>query len=141
MHGVLVFKPLAEGKFMRRREFIAAFTGAVAWPLGARAQPRPQPVIGFIPPGTPEAAARYVAAFRKSLNEAGYVEDQNVTVEYHWLQGQYDGLAALVADLVRRQVTVIATPGSTKIALAVKTATATIPIVFGVSDDPARLGL
>jgi putative tryptophan/tyrosine transport system substrate-binding protein len=126
---------------VKRREFITIVGGAAAWPLGARAQPLAQPVIGFIHPGSPEAAARYVAAFRKSLNEAGYVEDQNVTVEYHWLEGRYDGLAALAADLVRRRVTLIATPGSAKIALVVKAATATIPIVFGVSEDPVRLGL
>jgi putative ABC transport system substrate-binding protein len=126
---------------VKRREFITIVGGAAAWPLGAHAQPLAQPVIGFIHPGSPQAAARYVAAFRKSLNEAGYVEDQNVTVEYHWLGGQYDGLAALAADLVQRQVTLIATPGSAKIALVVKAATATIPIVFGVSEDPVRLGL
>jgi putative tryptophan/tyrosine transport system substrate-binding protein len=126
---------------MRRREFMAALTGAAAWPLGARAQPPARPVIGFIHPGSAEAATRYVTAFRKSLNEAGYVEGQNIAVEYHWLEGQYDGLAALTADLIQRQVAVIATPGSTRIALAVKAATSTIPIVFGVSDDPVRLGL
>ena len=98
-------------------------------------------MVGFINPRSLEASARNVAAFRKGLNETGYVEGQNVTVEYHYLEGQYDRLPALMADLVRRQVAVIATPGDTPAALAAKAATATIPIVFGVGEDPVRLGL
>jgi putative tryptophan/tyrosine transport system substrate-binding protein len=111
-----------------------------ARPLTARAQQSALPVVVFIRDGSADVNARYVAAFRKGLNETGYVEGQNVTVEYHWLDGQYDRLPLLVADLVRRRVAVIATPGSTLAALAAK-ATTTIPIVFGVGEDPVQLGL
>jgi ABC-type uncharacterized transport system substrate-binding protein len=125
---------------MRRREFIAVL-GAVAWPLAARAQQPAMPVIGFVHGGSADAFAHYVAAFRKGLGETGHVEGQNVTVEYHWLEGQYDRLPALMAELVRRRVGVIATPGNTPGAIAAKAATATIPIVFGVGEDPVRMGL
>jgi putative tryptophan/tyrosine transport system substrate-binding protein len=126
---------------MRRREFIALVGGTTfAWPLTTRAQQPALPVVGFINGGSADTSATRVFAFRKGLNETGYVEGQNVTVEYHWLEGHYDRLPALLADLVRRQVTVIATPSNVP-TLAAKAATATIPIVFGVGEDPVRLGL
>jgi putative ABC transport system substrate-binding protein len=126
---------------MRRRDFIKVIAAsAAAWPIAAHAQQTALPVVAFVRDGSPDANARYVAAFRKGLNESGYVEGQNVTVEYHWLEGQYDRLSALLADLVRRQVAVIATLGNLT-SVAAKAATAVIPIVFAVGDDPVKLGL
>src|SRR5215472_12256661 len=126
---------------IERREFIALVGGTAAvWPLSARAQ-QPTPIVGLINGRSAQDAVRNVAAFRKGLDETGHVEGQNVMVEYHWLQGQFDRLPAVMADLVRRRVDVIATPAFRSGAQAAKAATSTIPIVFGVGDDPVKLGL
>ena len=123
---------------MRRRDFITLLgSAAAAWPLAARAQQQ-QPVLAFV---GGDAMVANVAAFRKGLNEAGYIEGQNVTVEYHWLEGKYDQLPTLMANLVSRRVALIATPDSGPAALAAKAATSTIPIVFSVARDPVQLGL
>ena len=126
---------------IERRKFLATLGGAVAvWPLAARAQ-QPTPIVGLVSGRSANASPRDVAAFHKGLNETGYFEGQNVAIEYRWADGRHDRLSGLATDLVNRRVGVIATPRTTDAALAAKAATTTIPIVFGVPEDPVKLGI
>jgi putative ABC transport system substrate-binding protein len=127
---------------MRRKDFIRLLGSAAAtWPLAARAQQTALPVVAVVNSGSSEAGAPLVAQLHKGLSESGYVEGRNVMVEYHWLEGQYDQLPSITADIVRRRVNVIAPLGSVPAAQAAKAATTTIPIVFYVAEDPVKLGL
>jgi putative tryptophan/tyrosine transport system substrate-binding protein len=125
---------------MRRREFIAGIGSTAAWTFRARAQ-QPLPTVAFVTSRSENTSRYVVDAFRKGLGETGYVEDRNVTVEYHWLDGQFDRLPTLMAEIVRRRIAVIATPSNTLITTTAKAATATIPIVFSVGTDPVKAGL
>jgi putative tryptophan/tyrosine transport system substrate-binding protein len=124
---------------MRRREFIALVAGAGAWPLATRAQQAEVPVVGYLS-ATSAATATYFVGFRDGLKDAGYIEGQNLAIEYRWAEGQYDRLPILAAELVRRPVAVIVAGGIPAV-FAVKAATSTIPVVFNAAGDPVRLGI
>src|SRR5690242_5144651 len=126
---------------MRRREFISLIGGAAAWPFAVRAQQAATPVIGFLNSASPDAFAPYVAGFLQGLRDAGYIDGQNVKVEYRWGYGQYDRLPQLAAELAGQQVAVIVASGGEPSVMAAKAATNSVPIVFGIGGDPVKLGL
>jgi putative tryptophan/tyrosine transport system substrate-binding protein len=126
---------------MRRREFLSLLGGAAAWPFAVRAQQPGLPVIGFLNSASPDAFAPYVAGFLQGLRDAGYIDGQNVKVEYRWGYGQYDRLPQLAAELVGQQVAVIVASGGEPSVMAAKAATNRTPIVFGIGGDPVKLGL
>ena len=126
---------------MKRREFITLIGGAAAWPMVAQAQQPVMPVMGFLHPASPDTYTDRLRAFRQGLKEAGFVEGENVAIEYRWAENQFDRLPALATELVRRPVAVIVTTGGPVPALAAKSASATVPIIFAVPEDPVRLGL
>jgi ABC-type uncharacterized transport system substrate-binding protein len=126
---------------VNRREFITLLGAAAAWPLTARAQQPAIPVIGFLSSATAATFTPYISGFRLGLQDTGYIEGRNVAIEYRWVEGQYDRLLEQAADLARQQVAIIVSSGGAVAALAAKTATTTIPIVFVIGDDPLRYGL
>jgi putative ABC transport system substrate-binding protein len=126
---------------MKRREFIAGLGGAVAWPAVVRAQQPVMPVVGFVHYASADTTARSVASFREGLREVGFLEGQNVAIEYRWAEGQYDRLPDILKELIDQRVAVIVTGGGSSVALAAKNATSAIPIVFVVGVDPVRAGL
>ena len=132
---------LAGSPHMRRRDFITIFGSAAAWPVAARAQQPAMPVIGYLESRSPDGMTDRLRAFRQGLKDTGYVEGENVRIEYRWAENQVDRLPMLAAELVRQRVNVIATTGGEDVALAAKAATKTIPIVFGIAQDPVPFGL
>jgi putative ABC transport system substrate-binding protein len=126
---------------MRRREFLGGLGGAAAWPLAARAQQAAMPMIGYLDTGSPEPSASLVTAFRRGLGEMGYVEGQNIAIQYRWADGQSERLPKLAAELVNSEIAAIAAPGASAPVLALKKLTTTIPIIFSTGADPVRIGL
>src|SRR6516164_5783344 len=126
---------------MRRREFIAGLAGAAVWPVVARGQHPAMPVVGFLDSTSPEATRDAVVGFRRGIKEAGYVDGQNVAIEFRWAEGQFDRLPALAGEFVRRQAALIVASGAVGAALAAKDATSTIPIVFVGGADPVKYGV